>query len=87
MFYQSSQQGVENHIIFSSAAQGLSPLNMWQQSEHFLKLQASVFGPGIGWFAHPHFSLLSHIVKTLLSYFCHEGSVLNEKWRFGEQEM
>lgn len=39
VFNQSSQWGVENHIIFSQPAQGLSLLNMWQ---HRAVLKATV---------------------------------------------
>ncbi len=47
MFNQNSQQAVENNIIFSQPAQGLSLLNMWQ---HRAVLKATVWyvsGPRI----------------------------------------
>lgn len=47
VFNQSSQQGVENHIIFSQPAQGLSLLNMWQHRAVLKATGQHVSGPRI----------------------------------------
>lgn len=73
MFNQSSQQGVENHIIFSQPAQGLSLLNMWQLRALLKATGQNVFGPCMEACTSTLYPCVTHCENTRLSYlFCPE---------------